>query len=71
VIAHRLSTVLGADKILVVDEGRIVRAYHGQLLAADGCTPSCTGPSSRSKPRIEPQASRRAASRRVEPQVAG
>jgi ATP-binding cassette subfamily B protein len=37
VIAHRLSTVLGADKILVVDEGRIVESgTHAQLLAAGG-----------------------------------
>jgi ATP-binding cassette, subfamily B, bacterial len=37
VIAHRLSTVRGADQILVVDGGRIVeRGRHGALLAADG-----------------------------------
>jgi ATP-binding cassette, subfamily B, bacterial len=37
VIAHRLSTVLGADKILVVDGGRIVEAgTHAELLAAGG-----------------------------------
>ncbi len=35
VIAHRLSTVMGADQILVMDEGRIVeRGSHEQLLAA-------------------------------------
>jgi ATP-binding cassette subfamily B protein len=37
VIAHRLSTVRGADEILVVDGGRIVeRGRHGALLLADG-----------------------------------
>jgi ATP-binding cassette subfamily B protein len=37
VIAHRLSTVRGADEILVVDGGRIVeRGRHSELLAADG-----------------------------------
>jgi ATP-binding cassette subfamily B protein len=37
VIAHRLSTVLGADKILVVDQGRIVQSgTHAELLAAGG-----------------------------------
>jgi ATP-binding cassette subfamily B protein len=37
VIAHRLSTVMGADQILVMDAGRIVeRGTHAQLLASDG-----------------------------------
>ena len=37
VIAHRLSTVRGADQILVVDDGRIVeRGRHSELLAARG-----------------------------------
>jgi ATP-binding cassette subfamily B protein len=37
VIAHRLSTVLGADKILVVDHGRVVQSgTHTELLATGG-----------------------------------
>jgi ATP-binding cassette subfamily B protein len=37
VIAHRLSTVVAADQILVFDEGRIVeRGTHSQLLARGG-----------------------------------
>lgn len=37
VIAHRLSTVRGADQILVLDDGRIVeRGTHGELLDAGG-----------------------------------
>lgn len=37
IIAHRLSTVMNADQILVMDEGHIVeRGRHTELLATDG-----------------------------------
>jgi ATP-binding cassette subfamily B protein len=37
VIAHRLATVLKADRIVVMDEGRVVEAgTHGELVARNG-----------------------------------
>ncbi|MCH8223366.1 MAG: ABC transporter ATP-binding protein [Chloroflexi bacterium] len=37
VMAHRLSSVIGADRILVLDDGRLVESgSHAELLAMDG-----------------------------------
>jgi ABC-type glutathione transport system ATPase component len=48
VIAHRLSTVVDADEIIVLEAGRIVeRGTHGELLARAASTPACGTASAR------------------------
>ena len=50
VIAHRLSTVMDADEILVLNQGRIVeRGTHAELVEAGANTPAC-GRCSNSRP---------------------
>ncbi len=37
VVAHRLSTIRNADKVLVIDQGEIIeRGTHDELMAARG-----------------------------------
>src|SRR5262244_3242447 len=37
IVAHRLSTIMRADRILVIDQGRIIeRGTHRELVAAGG-----------------------------------
>ncbi|RQR35579.1 MULTISPECIES: ABC transporter ATP-binding protein [unclassified Burkholderia] len=45
VLAHRLSSVIGADRILVLDQGRVVDAgTHAELIARDGPYRQLMGP---------------------------
>ncbi|MGZ9059413.1 MAG: metal ABC transporter permease, partial [Burkholderiaceae bacterium] len=54
VIAHRLSTVVHADQILVMDHGRIVeRGTHAQLLACGGAYASMWEIQSRERAKAE------------------
>ena len=47
VLAHRLSTILAADQILVLDQGCLVNAgIHSELFARAARPPGCTSSSS-------------------------
>jgi ATP-binding cassette, subfamily B, bacterial len=45
ILAHRLSSVIGADRILVLDEGRVVQSgTHADLISGDGPYRRLMGP---------------------------
>jgi ATP-binding cassette, subfamily B, heavy metal transporter len=62
VIAHRLSTVVDADEILVLDQGRVIeRGRHGELLARGGAYAAMWA--------LQQQEARQA--QRADPEIAG
>ncbi len=45
ILAHRLSSVIGADRILVLDQGRVVESgSHAELIARPGAYRRLMGP---------------------------
>ena len=52
IIAHRLSTVVGADRIVVLDDGRVAEiGTHEELLERAGSTPTVVPPGGRARAR--------------------
>ena len=54
-IAHRLSTVLHADRIFVLERGKIVESRHQELVDQKGSTTPCGGNKSAERAPQEPQ----------------
>ena len=53
ILAHRLSSVIGADRILVLDDGRVVESgRHAELIARDGPYRRLMGAQAETRPTI-------------------
>ena len=75
IFAHRLSSVIGADRILALDDGRVAESgTHAELMARGGAYHQLMAAQARTVPAarpIEPSAERPDPGRRTRPPAAG